>query len=374
VANNLAAFNAEVWSSRLVAKINQVNVMLPLVNRNWEGDLSQSKTAKVRTLGNISMSNYSTGGTISYQDLAPTVESFTVSDAKYFAFNVDDVDKAQTDINALDAYIGRAVVTINNTIEAKLAGAYTSAAVTLGSPSPGTGAVLTPVITAGAVSSITITAGGTGYTTAPVIQIVGGDGNGATATCTVSAGVINAVTVVTGGNNYTIAPSVVLTTATGVTLDATTGASSIYQQFINARTILGKQGVPPTPGSRWAVIDPDTTALIMTDTAHFIRASNLGDNVVQTAMVGGGAVDMVARQMPGFIGQVAGFNVFESITSRSAGPTSSCCSAPTTPSPTRRRSSRWRPCGSRPRSPTPSAACCCTTPSSPPRTRSVSSR
>jgi hypothetical protein len=136
VANNLAAFNAEVWSSRLVEKINQVNVMLALVNRNWEGDLSQSKTAKVRTLGNIAMSNYSTGGTISYQDLAPTVESFTVSDAKYFAFNVDDVDKAQTDINAMDAYIGRAVVTINNTIEAKLAAAYTSAAVTLGAPPP----------------------------------------------------------------------------------------------------------------------------------------------------------------------------------------------------------------------------------------------
>src|SRR3954469_9775714 len=101
MANDLSVFNSEAWSSRLVAKLDQVNVMLPLVNRNWEGDLRQNKTVNVRTLGSISMATYTPNSTtISYQDLTPTKEQFTVSNSKYFAFNVDDVDRAQNDTNA----------------------------------------------------------------------------------------------------------------------------------------------------------------------------------------------------------------------------------------------------------------------------------
>jgi hypothetical protein len=313
MANNLAAFNSEAWSKRLVEKLNQVNVMLPLVNRNWEGDLRQNKTVNVRTLGSISMSTYTPNSTtISYQDLTPVKEEFTVSDSKYFAFDVDDVDKAQNDLSAMDGYLGRAVVAVNNTVESKLLATYSSAAVTLGAAPAGTGAVLTPVLTSGAVSSITITAAGTGYTTAPVIQIVGGDGTGATATCTVSAGAINAVTVTAGGTNYTVAPSALLTTATAIALDSSdTSNVGIYNVLVLARSVLSKQNVAPTPGTRWAVIDPDSTSLLLNDEKHFIRATNLGDNAVQMALLGGGEVAMVAKQMPGFIGQCAGFNVFE---------------------------------------------------------------
>src|SRR4051812_6205403 len=99
MANNLAAFNSEAWSNKLVEKINQVNVMLPLVNRNYEGDLRQNKTVHVRTPGSIAMSSYSRNGVLSYQDLAPTDEQFTVSDAKSFSFLVDDLDKAQSDVS-----------------------------------------------------------------------------------------------------------------------------------------------------------------------------------------------------------------------------------------------------------------------------------
>src|SRR5580698_9035275 len=168
MANNLAAFNSEAWSERLVTKLDQINVMLPLVNRNWEGDLRQNKTVWVRTAGNISMGSYSRGATISYQDLTPTNESFTVNDGEYFAFEVDDLDKAQSDVNAMDVYLKRAVVAMNNTVETKLLNAYSSAGVQLGAPPAGTGAILTPVISGGVVTSVTITAAGSGYTGTPI--------------------------------------------------------------------------------------------------------------------------------------------------------------------------------------------------------------
>ena len=315
MANNLAAFNSEAWSMRLATKLDQINVMLPLVNRNWEGDLRQNKTVHVRTAGNISMGSYSRGSTISYQDLTPTNESFTVNDGEYFAFEVDDLDKAQSDVNAMDVYLKRAVVAMNNTVEAKLLATYPSAGVQLGAPSPGSGAILTPVLSAGAVASVTIAAGGSGYTSAPIIQFVGGNGNGATATATVSGGAINAVTVVAGGNNYTVAPYVVLTTASPITLTTSTGLTSlntdIYPQFCQARSILSKANVPATTGARWAVVDPDTTGLLLQDTEHFVRAGELGDKVVQYGLVGGEEVARTAAQAPGFIGMVAGFAVYE---------------------------------------------------------------
>src|SRR3954452_3758943 len=113
MANDLSAFNSEVWSSRLVTKLDQINVCLPLVNRNWEGDLRQNRTVWVRTPGNITLGPYTRGTTINYQDLTPTKESFTVNDGEYFAFEVDDIDKAQSDANVMDVSMKRAVVAMN---------------------------------------------------------------------------------------------------------------------------------------------------------------------------------------------------------------------------------------------------------------------
>ena len=318
MANNLAAFNSEAWSERLVTKLDQINVMLPLVNRNWEGDLRQNKTVHVRTAGNISMGSYSRGATISYQDLTPTNESFTVNDGEYFAFEVDDLDKAQSDVNAMDVYLKRAVVAMNNTVETKLLSAYSSAGVQLGAPTAGSGASFTVTVAESGgvyqVTGVTVVSGGSGYSSAPVVQFVGGNGNGATATATVSGGAITAITVTNGGNNYTTAPYVVLTTSDALTLTTSTSTpvnTDIYPQFCQMRSILSKANVPATTGSRWAVVDPDTTSLMLQDTEHFVRAGELGDRVVQYGLIGGEEVARTAAEAPGFVGMVAGFAVYE---------------------------------------------------------------
>lgn len=57
------------------------------------------------------------------------------------------------------------------------------------------------------VTSITITNGGSGYTTAPTVTITG-DGIGATATCTILGGAVNTITVTNSGSCYTATPTV----------------------------------------------------------------------------------------------------------------------------------------------------------------------
>lgn len=123
--NNLAAFRAEAWSKRVITRLDQINVMLPLVNRDYEGEIKGvGSTVHVRTYGDVSMVSYTRGGTLNYENLAPAKEPMVISDAKAFAIAVDDLDDAQMDLNALDGYAKRAAVAINNVVDAKCLSKY----------------------------------------------------------------------------------------------------------------------------------------------------------------------------------------------------------------------------------------------------------
>lgn len=62
--------------------------------------------------------------------------------------------------------------------------------------------------TGGAVSAVTVTNPGYGYTTAPAVTFSGGGGADAAATATILNGVVTAITVTNGGTGYTSAPTV----------------------------------------------------------------------------------------------------------------------------------------------------------------------
>ena len=74
----------------------------------------------------------------------------------------------------------------------------------------------TPLGAERSLASITVTAGGTGYSDVPLVSITGGGGRDATAVATVTGGVITAITLVNKGFGYTSAPSVDITDPTGV--------------------------------------------------------------------------------------------------------------------------------------------------------------
>ena len=69
--------------------------------------------------------------------------------------------------------------------------------------------------------TLTVGAPGSGYTSAPTVQITGGGGSGAAATATVENGSVKSITLVSGGRNYTSAPTVTLTGGGGSGANAT---------------------------------------------------------------------------------------------------------------------------------------------------------
>lgn len=73
-------------------------------------------------------------------------------------------------------------------------------------------------INSGNVVSISVTAGGSGYTNTSAVTITGADGNGTGATATVTAdanGTITAVTLTANGAGYTVPPLVSVANGTG---------------------------------------------------------------------------------------------------------------------------------------------------------------
>lgn len=63
----------------------------------------------------------------------------------------------------------------------------------------------------GQVTGASVTAGGTGYTTAPTVSFAGGGGTGVAATAVVSGGAVTAILFTAFGSGYTSAPTVTLT-------------------------------------------------------------------------------------------------------------------------------------------------------------------
>ena len=83
--------------------------------------------------------------------------------------------------------------------------------------------------------------------------------------------------------------------AGGTTLASTTALTktTVYEQFVDLRTNLSDNKVPVS--GRYALISPSIYALVL-KSPEFIKASDLGDAVVQT----------------GAVGQIAGFTLYES--------------------------------------------------------------
>nr|WP_280139864.1 phage tail tube protein [Pseudomonas panipatensis] len=72
------------------------------------------------------------------------------------------------------------------------------------------------------LASVSITAGGSGYTSPPTVAFTGGGGTGAAGTAIISAGKVVGVNITNPGSGYTSAPTVAFTGGTGTGAAATT--------------------------------------------------------------------------------------------------------------------------------------------------------
>ena len=90
-------FVPSLWAATLLENLNDAHVAVNLCNRNYEGDISQSgDTVRITSIGRVTIDNYVKNTTsISPETLDDSQQVLTIDQAKYFAFQVDDVDARQ---------------------------------------------------------------------------------------------------------------------------------------------------------------------------------------------------------------------------------------------------------------------------------------
>jgi len=125
----IANFIPELWSTQLITAFRKATVFGQLVNRNYEGDIRNGgDTVKITTPAAITVGAYS--GTVSYQTPTSAQQSLAIDQDIYWAFELDDVDQAQANVNLMQAYMVEAADALAQSVDVNLAGLYTGAGLT----------------------------------------------------------------------------------------------------------------------------------------------------------------------------------------------------------------------------------------------------
>lgn len=93
------AFQPEIWAAELKVALEAVQVFAsPLVvNRKYEGDITgPGDTVHIPSLKDPTIRNYTKHTDITIDDIDDSEETLTIDQAKYFAFEVDDMEKKFT--------------------------------------------------------------------------------------------------------------------------------------------------------------------------------------------------------------------------------------------------------------------------------------
>ena len=121
-------FKPTLWSRRVIVNVDKSLVYGKVADQSYEGEISYGNILKINEIGDISVSDYTS--TITYSALDDAQLELVIDAKKYFAFKLDDVDKAQANVTLMDKAMVKASHAVRDTIDQALAAKYGDAAVT----------------------------------------------------------------------------------------------------------------------------------------------------------------------------------------------------------------------------------------------------
>lgn len=122
----VANFIPEIWSARLLWEFEKAYKFRGLVNTDYEGEIKAAgDTVHINTPGAITVEDNT--GDISYEAITSTQQDLVIDQQKRFAFQVNDVDQAQANINLVSSYTRRAAQSMADVVDVAIASEYTNA-------------------------------------------------------------------------------------------------------------------------------------------------------------------------------------------------------------------------------------------------------
>lgn len=125
----ITRFIPQIWSAQVLRSLETSLVYAQdgIVNRDYEGEIrNHGDTVKVHDIGAITVSDYTRNADIAPPETLTDIERLLVIDqAKYFNFQVDDVDAAQANPKVMARAMERAAYAMRDVIDQYVAGLYT---------------------------------------------------------------------------------------------------------------------------------------------------------------------------------------------------------------------------------------------------------
>lgn len=104
-SSSTPGFIPSIWSGKLIEKLYASTAYAEVANTMYEGEIKQQgDTVEIRTTPSITIRDYQVGGGLTYEKPTSDKVQLQIDQSKYFAFEVNDVDAYQSDINLMDSW------------------------------------------------------------------------------------------------------------------------------------------------------------------------------------------------------------------------------------------------------------------------------
>jgi hypothetical protein len=129
---SIANFIPTVWAGAILMWLEKSLVYASCVNRNYEGEIKQAgDKVKISEIGDITINDYLKTD-ITLQTLDSASRFLEITQQKYFAFIVDDIDNVQMNVALMDKASAKAAYALRDTADQFIASKYTDAGVLTG--------------------------------------------------------------------------------------------------------------------------------------------------------------------------------------------------------------------------------------------------
>ncbi len=111
----LENFIPRIWSARILQNLHKSHVLAEVANTDYEGEISAyGDTVKINAIGPVNVRDYEKGGTLTRDTLDDAQTMLTIDQAKYFNFDVDDIDQAQQRPKVMDEAMREAAYALSD--------------------------------------------------------------------------------------------------------------------------------------------------------------------------------------------------------------------------------------------------------------------
>jgi N4-gp56 family major capsid protein len=90
-------FIPELWTAKILVALRKKAVAGQLVNRDYEGEIKRAgNTVNITSINDVTIGTYTEHTDITFEDIDDATRALVIDQQRYFAFELDDVERAQS--------------------------------------------------------------------------------------------------------------------------------------------------------------------------------------------------------------------------------------------------------------------------------------